>query len=104
MTSTLTDVAIVNITRSDGSDTGPGYWPSAISASEAAAAAQKTAEATAKHDGADTHSDAKAPRAKTQMIRLDQSDVRFLEFSMKLGALLKQEISPMPHGRWTRCS
>ncbi len=40
----------------------------------------------------------KAPRAKAQMVRLADDDPRFVEFRVKLGIFLKQELSPNPDG------
>ncbi|KAF9881882.1 transcription-silencing protein clr2 [Colletotrichum karsti] len=93
--SDLTEFAVVNICRSDGQDTGPGYWPAPT---DAAKAAKKT---TAPVD--------KIPRAKPQMVRLAEDDPRFQEWRVKLGILLKQELSPteglpwllnFPRGYW----
>ncbi|KAL6881733.1 hypothetical protein HDV57DRAFT_74424 [Trichoderma longibrachiatum] len=82
------DFDVVRIARSDGVDTGPGYWP-VVTPTPAAANATKKAgkEATA----AD-----KAPRTKPQMTRLAEDDPRFVEWRIKLGILLKQELSPTP--------
>lgn len=87
------DFDVVRIARSDGVDTGPGYWP-VVTPTPAAANATKKAgkEATA----AD-----KAPRTKPQMTRLAEDDPRFVEWRIKLGILLKQELSPTPDGKKT---
>ncbi|EXV00860.1 transcription-silencing Clr2 domain protein [Metarhizium robertsii] len=80
------DFDVVRIARSDGADTGPGYWPSTNTAPKrtgkdvAAAAVEKT------------------PRVKPQMTRLAEDDPRFIEWRIKLGILLKQELSPNPDG------
>ncbi|OLN88150.1 hypothetical protein CCHL11_00489 [Colletotrichum chlorophyti] len=74
--SDLTEYAIVNICRSDGQDNGPGYWPAPV---DAAKSTKKTPE--------------KVPRAKPQMVRLAEDDPRFQEWRVKLGILLKQELS-----------
>ena len=79
------DFDVVRVVRSDGADTGPGYWPSTNPAQkktgkEAAVAAEKT------------------PRVKPQMARLAEDDPRFIEWRIKLGILLKQELSPNPEG------
>ncbi|KJZ69691.1 hypothetical protein HIM_10912 [Hirsutella minnesotensis 3608] len=76
------DFDVVRIARSDGADSGPGYWP--VTATPAANAAKKTGKEVA------------APRAKAQMIRLDEDDPRFIEWRIKLGILLKQELSLNP--------
>lgn len=76
------DFDVIRVCRSDGADTGPGYWPVTAPASNAA---KKT-------------STDKAPRAKPQMTRLPEDDPRFVEWRVKLGILLKQELSPTPDG------
>ncbi|PFH58059.1 hypothetical protein XA68_14212 [Ophiocordyceps unilateralis] len=73
---------VIRVARSDGADTGPGYWPS--TAVPAVNAAKKTGK------------DAVAPRTKAQMVRLDEDDPRFVEWRVKLGILLKQELAPHP--------
>ncbi|KAK7228828.1 hypothetical protein V2G26_000998 [Clonostachys chloroleuca] len=89
------DFDVIRVCRSDGVDTGPGYWPVTT---PAANSIKKTA--------AD-----KAPRAKPQMTRLAEDDPRFTEWRVKLGILLKQELSqspddgvswyvPFPKGYW----
>lgn len=40
----------------------------------------------------------KTPRAKPQMTRLAPDDPRFIEWRIKLGILLKQELAPNPDG------
>lgn len=77
----------VIIARSDGADTGPGYWPIATTP-----AAKKPTTTTKEVPE-------KAPRAKPQMIRLNDDDPRFIEWKVKLGMLLKQELAPEPDGR-----
>lgn len=79
------DFDLITVARSDGADTGPGYWPTTAPPA-AAAAVKKTA--------AD-----KAPRAKPQMTRLAEDDPRFTEWSVKIGILLKQELSQTPDGK-----
>lgn len=79
---------VVRIARSDGADTGPGYWP------VTAAAAKKTTKEAAPE---------KAPRAKPQMTRLAEDDPRYVEWRVKLGILLKQELAPAPDGKGTLC-
>lgn len=74
------DFDVVSVCRSDGADTGPGYWP-------------VTAPTAIKKLVTE-----KAPRAKPQMTRLDEHDPRFIEWRIKLGILLKQEVSPAPDG------
>ncbi|RCI08343.1 hypothetical protein L249_8914 [Ophiocordyceps polyrhachis-furcata BCC 54312] len=76
------DFDIIRVARSDGADTGPGYWPS--TALPPANAAKKTGK------------EAVAPRTKAQMVRLDEDDPRFVEWRIKLGILLKQELAPHP--------
>lgn len=76
------DFDVIRVCRSDGVDTGPGYWPVTT---PAANSIKKTA--------AD-----KAPRAKPQMTRLAEDDPRFTEWRVKLGILLKQELSQSPDG------
>ena len=83
------DFDVVRIGRSDGADTGPGYWPSQPTAAAAAAAKKPTKDVPVAE---------KAPRAKPQMMRLEESDPRFVEWRVKLGILLKQELSPKPDG------
>ncbi|PKS09038.1 hypothetical protein jhhlp_003651 [Lomentospora prolificans] len=72
----------VEIRRSDGCDTGPGYWPIV----EPAKAPKKSTK-----DGPE-----KVTRAKPQMVRLEADDPRFVEWRVKLGILLKQELAPEP--------
>ncbi|KAF6814150.1 hypothetical protein CSOJ01_04204 [Colletotrichum sojae] len=83
----------INICRTDGQDNGPGYWPTPA---DAAKAASKTATE-------------KTPRTKPQMVRLPEDDPRVTEWRVKLGILLKQELSPteglpwlvnFPRGYW----
>ncbi|TDZ35344.1 hypothetical protein C8035_v008894 [Colletotrichum spinosum] len=90
----ITEFSVVNITRSDGQDTGPGYWPTPAD----------TAAKNAKQAPQD-----KMPRLKPQMIRLAEDDPRYQEWRVKLGLLLKQELSPteglpwlinFPRGYW----
>ncbi|KXH41951.1 hypothetical protein CSIM01_02787 [Colletotrichum simmondsii] len=92
--SDLVEYSVVNVCRSDGQDNGAGYWPTP--ADTAAKNAKKTALE-------------KVPRAKPQMVRLDKDDARFQEWRIKLGILLKQELSPteglpwllhFPRGYW----
>jgi hypothetical protein len=75
---------VVRIARSDGADTGPGYWP------VTAAAAKKTTKDAAPE---------KMPRTKPQMTRLTEDDPRYVEWRVKLGILLKQELAPTPDGK-----
>lgn len=77
---------VVRIARSDGADTGPGYWP--------------TTASTAKKATKDAAPE-KAPRAKPQMTRLPEDDPRYVEWRVKLGMLLKQELAPAPDGKTT---
>lgn len=77
---------VVRVARSDGADTGPGYWP--ISTAPSSAAVKKAVK-----DPAD-----RPTRAKPQMVRLAEDDPRFVEWRVKLGILLKQELSPSPDG------
>ncbi|KAK1471444.1 hypothetical protein CCUS01_05926 [Colletotrichum cuscutae] len=92
--SDLVEYSVVNVCRSDGQDNGAGYWPTP--ADTAAKNAKKTALE-------------KVPRAKPQMVRLDKDDARFQDWRIKLGILLKQELSPteglpwllhFPRGYW----
>ncbi len=78
---------VVRIARSDGADTGPGYWP--VTASAAKKATKEVAPE-------------KATRAKPQMTRLPEDDPRYVEWRVKLGILLKQELAPAPDGKETR--
>ncbi|PHH58741.1 hypothetical protein CDD82_2747 [Ophiocordyceps australis] len=78
---------IIRVGRSDGADTGPGYWPAASAPAPASASA--SAKKTSKEA-------ASTPRVKAQMIRLDHDDARFVEWRIKLGILLKQELAPNP--------
>lgn len=82
----LKEFDVIRVCRSDGRDTGPGYWP--VAAAPAAGAARKT--------GKDT---ATTTRVKAQMIRLEEDDPRFVEWRIKLGILLKQELAPNPEGK-----
>ncbi|KAF5569025.1 hypothetical protein FPHYL_2442 [Fusarium phyllophilum] len=83
--SELKEFNVVRVARSDGSDTGPGYWP--VTAPSATTATKKTKDASAAE---------KTPRTKPQMIRLAEDDPRFTEWKVKLGILLKQELCPNP--------
>lgn len=78
------DFEVLRVARSDGADSGPGYWP--VAAAPAVNAAKRTGK------------DVALPRAKAQMVRLDEDDPRFVEWRIKLGILLKQELSPHPDG------
>lgn len=82
---------VIRVCRSDGVDTGPGYWPAPTASSAPAAAAAKKLIA-----------DNKIPRARPQMARLSEDDPRYTEWRVKLGILLKQELSPHPEGEHTR--
>lgn len=79
---------VIRVARSDGADTGPGYWPTTSTA------AKKTA-------GKEMALSEKTPRVKPQMTRLSEDDPRFVEWRIKLGILLKQELSPNPEGKAT---
>ncbi|KAL2761218.1 hypothetical protein ACRALDRAFT_1073287 [Sodiomyces alcalophilus JCM 7366] len=81
------DFHLITIPRSDGQDTGPGYWPAPLDAATAAKSKKATKDATER-----------TPRAKPQMLRLSEHDPRFIEWRVKLGILLKQELSPNPQG------
>ena len=81
---TKTDYEDIRIARTDGCDTGPDYWPV-----EAPKVAKKASKDVAE----------KPTRTKPQMVRLDENDPRFIEWRVKLGVLLKQEIWPFPHGK-----
>lgn len=78
----------VQVLHSDGQDNGPGYWPSPGDADAARLAKKAGKDVTEK-----------APRSKPQMLRLAEDDPRFIEWRIKLGILLKQEIAPDPQGR-----
>ncbi|KAJ2968301.1 hypothetical protein NQ176_g9246 [Zarea fungicola] len=71
---------VVRIARSDGVDTGPGYWPTTV-----------TAPKKPSKDATD-----KVPRVKPQMIRLADDDPRIVDWKVKLGIILKMELSPNP--------
>lgn len=73
---------VVRIARSDGADTGPGYWPTT------------TAPKKPSKDATD-----KVPRVKPQMIRLADDDPRIVDWKVKLGIILKMELSPNPDGK-----
>jgi hypothetical protein len=77
---------IFKVVRSDGVDTGPGYWPGPA---EAAAAKSKKAAKDAPE---------KPTRTKAPMIRLADNSDKFIEWRVKLGILLKQELSHSPNG------
>ncbi|CEF82908.1 unnamed protein product [Fusarium graminearum] len=81
----LKEFDVIRVARSDGSDTGPGYWP--VTISTATTTTKKTKDAAAAE---------KAPRTKPQMVRLAEDDPRFTEWKVKLGILLKQELCPNP--------
>jgi len=78
---------VYKIARSDGVDTGPGYWPGPAEAA-AAKAKKGTKDATEK-----------PTRTKAPMIRLPEYGDKFIEWRVKLGILLKQELSPAPNGK-----
>jgi hypothetical protein len=86
------DFDVIRIARSDGVDSGPGYWPvtstGVVNNTAAVKKGAKDAAAAAE----------KAPRTKPQMTRLAEDDPRFVEWRIKLGILLKQELSPNPDG------
>lgn len=84
----LKEFDLYRVARSDGADTGPGYWP--VTA-PLATAAKKTAK--------DALAAEKLPRTKPQMMRLAEDDPRFVEWKVKLGILLKQELCPTPDGK-----
>lgn len=90
MSSETKDFDVIRVCRSDGADTGPGYWP-------APTAAPAVSSAASKKPATD-----KVPRAKPQMTRLSEDDARFVEWRVKLGILLKQELSPNPDGMFSR--
>jgi hypothetical protein len=83
----MKDFDVVQVARSDGSDTGPGYWPVTI-----------TPTSATKKPGKDVAAIDKIPRTKPQMVRLAEDDPRFVEWRVKLGILLKQELCPNPDG------
>lgn len=76
---------MMQIFRSDGVDTGAGYWVEPP---------KKTAKSTAKDAANGTGA---APARKSGMNRLEPDDPRIAEWSIKLGLLLKQELAPTPH-------
>lgn len=84
------DFNVIRVARSDGADTGPGYWP--VTPVPTTAAVKKTAK--------DAAAPEKTPRAKPQMTRLTEDDPRYAEWRIKLGILLKQELSPHPDGQF----
>jgi hypothetical protein len=86
MATEMKEFDVVRVCRSDGADTGPGYWP--ITPQGAAQPANPSKKSVAD----------KAPRAKPQMTRLAEDDPRYTEWRVKLGILLKQELSPNPEG------
>ena len=79
----LKEFEVKRILRSDGADSGPGYWPAP--APSAAKKAVKDAPAS-------------ATRQKAHMVRLEDDDPRFVDWRVKLGILLKQELAPNPDG------
>jgi hypothetical protein len=88
---TLTaEYCVIQVARSDGLDTGPGYWPNAVSPSEAAATAAAAAA---------SNKPVKTAKPRSQMIRLDVKDQRLAQWGAELGALLKQELCPTPDGK-----
>jgi hypothetical protein len=78
-----TQFDVIRIARSDGRDTGPDYWPSTADAAKAVKKAAKDVAAE------------KTARAKPQMTRLADNDPRFIDYRIKLGILLKQELAPV---------
>ncbi|KAM0468017.1 hypothetical protein ACHAP7_011310 [Fusarium lateritium] len=82
----LKEFDVIRVARSDGSDTGPGYWPTTAPATTTSAI-KKAKDAVVSE---------KTPRTKPQMIRLTEDDPRFTEWKVKLGILLKQELCPNP--------
>ena len=84
----MKDFEVIQVARSDGADTGPGYWP-----------VTTPAIASLKKSAKDAGAAEKAPRLKPQMIRLAEDDPRFVEWRVKLGILLKQELNPTPDGK-----
>ncbi|KAF4989474.1 hypothetical protein FGRMN_9094 [Fusarium graminum] len=87
----LKEFDVIRIARSDGSDTGPGYWPT--TAPTSMSTTKKTKDAAPAE---------KTPRTKPQMIRLTEDDPRFTEWKVKLGILLKQELCPNPDVNFPR--
>lgn len=85
-TTDLREFDVIRVARTDGADTGPGYWP---------VTAPPTVTAKKMKDATTTE---KTPRTKPQMIRLAEDDPRFVEWRVKLGILLKQELCPNPDG------
>lgn len=85
------DFHLIDIPHSDGQDTGSGYWPVATETGVTKAAKKTTRDAAEK-----------LPRAKPQMVRLAEDDPRFIEWRVKMGILLKQELSPNPQGKLGR--
>lgn len=83
----MRDFDVIRVARSDGLDTGPGYWPLTT-----------TPAPTTKKTGKEAASADKTPRTKPQMVRLAEDDPRFVEWRVKLGILLKQELCPNPDG------
>lgn len=81
------DFHVITIPRSDGRDTGPGYWPVSMDAAVTTKSKRATNDAE------------RTPRVKPQMVRIAADDPRFIEWRVKLGILLKQELSPNPQGR-----
>lgn len=89
------DFDVIRIARSDGADTGPGYWPVTTTTTTTTAPAANAAKKPGKEAAAAAD---KTPRTKPQMTRLAEDDPRFVEWRIKLGILLKQELSPNPDG------
>ncbi|KKA27699.1 hypothetical protein TD95_002363 [Thielaviopsis punctulata] len=81
----LKEYEMMQIFRSDGADTGAGYW------------AEPVKKASAKNTAKDANGNGGAPTRKANMNRLEPDDPRIAEWSIKLGLLLKQELSPNPH-------
>lgn len=86
------DFEVIRVCRSDGVDTGPGYWPVAAPTSSAVSTTNAGKKPVA---------DNRIPRARPQMTRLPEDDPRFTEWRVKIGILLKQELSPHPEGEQT---
>ncbi|KAF7559414.1 hypothetical protein G7046_g4736 [Stylonectria norvegica] len=82
------DFDVILVARSDGADSGPGYWPPATASSTPSGNSKKSAKDVAVASA--------LPRSKPQMIRLNEDDPRFVEWKVKLGILLKQELCPTP--------
>ncbi|RGP65040.1 hypothetical protein FLONG3_9375 [Fusarium longipes] len=87
----LKEFDVIRVARSDGLDTGPGYWP--VTTSTTTTTTTKKTKDTAAAAAAE-----KTPRTKPQMIRLPEDDPRFTEWKVKLEG--NPWLVNFPRGYW----